>query len=475
MPRGVQTKKKIEVGGCATVPPSVAAGASTVEISPALRSQYPDVADSICELAKNLYACTQRGARGCSPRVIDACGGTTTHVTLEFGRVLDNGRTFSSGISRGALGRLLTMLHECDQWTSMQRWEPVDKYTILYKLPNLGQSCVLMENKYRSNMTIASRLLRHSIESECRFVAAPCASTQVARERILNYSSEILQLRGTEKPIKSVADQGNGHIQGILLDKDREELVEDSKRGAYVPVLRGAAGAEHGTSKTAGATAAAVVAAASNGMVSSAQAQQVHDLRLAVESTVTPSLMSRTAELAYQESGPYDVRARVERYVQVRASSLRDIVEPARSETSLVTYFRKGDEASSTHPCWEYELQLSWVARGITRAERTQRERVPRCVVRLRCRNASELLLSGSYSYVRLATSMLYKMQQLQLGMFASTPPAPSSVLHLLPCSTVFQNVGIPETKDENVSAAAGPVNSLLSTPRKRPRRNGRT
>jgi len=421
---------------------------------------HPRVAGAVPWVARTLEACVRPGARGCSPRVVQACGGVRTVASLEFGRCVDAGMSFSSGVSIEMLGAVLASLSSCREWHEVRNWETVDDFRLLCRLPALGESCVVMRNTYPASRThVNTEHYRSSIESERLLLSArPGAgesAAQAARQEATLYAQRSLQ-RSTDGaashglpvgPSRESGAPGSAESTRQRRAHEAADAVNVSARAVAAATAPSAAAVSH-----AGGVAQAAVPSSREGATGErtdrgaaprsarrgrgagaahahahahahvgVSARRARELRAAASATVTAALLARTAETAITEPGPFDVRVRVEREVPVPASALRDLMEPARSDLQLMRTFRIGHAASATTPAWQYEVLLVWVARGVTQAERLQREKPPRCVVRLKLLNAAELLLSGARTVTQLATSMLAKALQLQDTLSAAT------------------------------------------------------
>ena len=414
---------------------------------------HPRVAGAVPWVARTLEACVRPGARGCSPRVVQACGGVRTIASLEFGRCVDAGMSFSSGVSIEMLGAVLASLSSCRDWHETRNWETVDEFRLLCRLPALGESCVVMRNTYPASRThVNTEHYRSSIESErlllCAQPGVGESAAHAARQAANVYAqSALLQHAADDAATPRHPHGDDGRESRQRRAHEAADAVSVSARaaaaatapnattGSHVPAVPGAtanaAAASSGSSSRGGrgssvggppgSLADRTVGDSSASAHVGVSARRARELRAAASATVTAALLARTSETAISEPGPFDVRVRVEREVPVPTSALRDLMEPARSDLQLMRTFRIGHATSVTAPAWQYEVLLVWVARGVTQAERLQREKPPRCVVRLKLLNAAELLLSGARTVTQLATSMLAKALQLQDTLYAAT------------------------------------------------------
>lgn len=441
-----------------------------------LACTYPSFYSCVPWLAKTMDASTRQGARGCSPRIVKACGGARTCAVLEFGRCLDSGTSFSNGVSAHIFERMLHCLSTCTSWTSVRQWEPVDEFTFLCKLPSLGESCVVMQNTYPSSRThIHVEYCRRSIESERLLMTAKYIEGGTAMTR--QTSDGVQNVGVTPALLNHTRIQSQQYIDAMLKHHETAgSLPAHGTSGPFVPFVDAQAVAQ-----LIGVNASAI-AVASNIKEQDAVQQSQHsqhdlqkardvpdpqgqhcpmhrsgahdhvgfsarrekEIRAAATATITKNLLLRTADYALRDTTPFDMRARIVRDIPVTHRTLKDLMEPARSEMCLRKVFNYGDPMSITTPAWSYEIKLNWSARGITQAERLQRTSAPRCTVSIRILNAPELLLSGGKSSAQLAALMLQKAVQLQnaaLHAPVDSSEAAVATFHVLDAHQVYGRV----------------------------------
>lgn len=429
------------------------------EVMQHLVTKYPQFYTTLPWVAKTVEFSVKPGARGCSPRIVKACGGSKSSVSLQFGRCMDSGTSFSAGMSAEVFERIVNTLSQCHTWTAVRNWEPVDDFTFLCKLPSLGDSCVTMRNTYPSCRTkIETKHFRRSIESErllmCGFVntSATCSYEDVAasvRASAQAYEDSLHKVARNTAPANGCAHpqimtQNNtlvslfdAHAAVSMIDDNANATAAASHVKEHQKVHDSSNAAKIANASLSPDTACD---APLQKQVRALSKQREREIRAAATATITKLLLLRTAEVALRDPCPFDMRVRVERDIAVSYRSLRDLMEPTRSELSLQKTFFYGDPMSVSAPAWAYEIKLSWTARGMTQAERMQRTCPPRCTVNIQILNASEMILAGEKTPLQIASMLLLKAVELQhASQKAATPTASSILVQKNSSSTALQ------------------------------------
>ena len=419
-------------------------------------AQFPDIKNAVLPLARVILASVCKGARGCSPRVVNAVNRVETTVCCEFGRCLDNGAAFSTGVSKQFMDSVITKLSTCQDWNEIQNWQAIDQYFSLVKLPVLGESYITSKCTFKVECDkIHVTHVRKSIESEARFKCVVGATElsdsdvhALVKEKfqadttslLLQPSTNIVHATpraSTNSSLSTESTTSHSVTQsansGATCDSRQSPLVAfgtSSAPNASKPQVRcdasmkpplDAVKVQECVKATFALTSQHCTSSKDSVTVSKAlQASRMShpmqkQLKQMTRCNVGSALYYRTPSVASRESGPLDVRVYVQRDIPVGAKNLPDIVEPFRSDTSLTkTFLLESLGTTGVSPVWEYEVTLTWTARGITAAERSQRENSPRRVCRLRLLNPVELIAANVKTPAQLAVSMLFKVKQLQ-------------------------------------------------------------
>lgn len=358
--------------------------------------------------------CSQVGARGCSPRIVKAHGGARTTLSLEFGRCVDQSGSFCCGVSSVMFEHALSILAAYKSWTHVTHWQTIDEFTILCKLSSLGDSCVVMRNSYPCNRKkIHVEYTRRSVEREAVMISGQ--STVVA---------SCMEGRGGERMRPGFAPCSEciplrcgvaAHVRQVARTTRNINTVQQQN------------------SNSSGA-AAAVSPCPEDDNDECALAERVGDRREETPSraaagnarnapTITDAsgrAATRTASVALHDNAPLDVRVRAVRDITIPSKSLKDLVEPVKSNLMITKTFIHGDAMQCDKPAWRYELSLNWCGRGITQAERRQRTQPPRCCLSASVANASEILMSGSMTAKQLTCLILQKTSELHSACLCS-------------------------------------------------------
>lgn len=420
-------------------------------------AQFPDIKNAVLPLARVILASVCKGARGCSPRVVNAVNRVETTVCCEFGKCLNNGATFSSGVSKQLMDSIITKLSTCQDWNEIQNWQAIDQYFSLVKLPVLGESYITSKCTFKVECDkIHVTHVRKSIESEARFKCVVGATTESsdsdihalvnekfkadtaslllqpntnfvhATPRASTSSSSLTESTTSHSVTKSAESSKTCDSRQSPLDAFGTSTAPNASKteircSANMKASLDAIKVQECVKATFALTSQHCTSSKDSITVSKAlQASRMShpmqkQLKQMTRCNVGSALYYRTPSVASRETGPLDVRAYVQRDIPVAAKNLPDIVEPFRSDTSLTkTFLLESLSTTGVSPVWEYEVTLTWAARGITAAERSQRENPPRRVCRLRLLNPVELIAANVKTPAQLAVSMLFKVKQLQ-------------------------------------------------------------